>query len=126
MQNIACSNTVLHSALAKKSLSFFCTVLETALSSTCFEFCSRIFHHQHGPLLLSHDTVLTAQPRTVKPVVTGQTDNSRNKPQKSLIQYITVKHNKQTSDLRQGSEESACFLLSFFCDDYSKTCNGFL
>jgi len=28
-----------------------------------------------------------------------------------------VKHNKQTLALRQASEESACFLLSFFCDD---------
>jgi len=26
-------------------------------------------------------------------------------------------HNKQTLALRQASEESACFVLSFFCDD---------
>jgi len=27
------------------------------------------------------------------------------------------KNSKQTLALRQASEESACFLLSFFCDD---------
>jgi len=29
----------------------------------------------------------------------------------------TVEYSKQTLALRQTSEESACFLLSFFCDD---------
>jgi len=28
-----------------------------------------------------------------------------------------VENSKQTLALRQASEESACFLLSFFCDD---------
>jgi len=28
-----------------------------------------------------------------------------------------MRDNKQTLALRQASEESACFLLSFFCDD---------
>jgi len=32
------SSTVLHYVLEKKSLSFVCAVLETALPSTCFEF----------------------------------------------------------------------------------------
>jgi len=39
MQYRAYSGTELHYVLAKKSLSFVCAVLETALSSTCFEFC---------------------------------------------------------------------------------------
>jgi len=30
---------------------------------------------------------------------------------------MAYKDNKQTLALRQASEESACFLLSFFCDD---------
>ena len=30
-----------------------------------------------------------------------------------------VKDFKQTLALRQASKESACFLLSFFCDDYN-------
>jgi len=32
----------------------------------------------------------------------------------NYIIYVTC---KQTLGLRQASEESACFLLSFFCDD---------
>jgi len=39
-------------------------------------------------------------------------------PKKIQMEKITSKYtNKQTLALRQASEESACFLLSFFCDD---------
>jgi len=67
-------------------LSFLCAVLETASSntSTCFEFCLGIFHN--GLLLLLLDILLTAPPSLV------QIDYNRNNPQKSLIQYNTVKH----------------------------------
>jgi len=34
-----------------------------------------------------------------------------------LVSYIRLVYNKQTLALRQASEVSACFLLSFFCDD---------
>jgi len=39
MQYRAYISKVLHYSLAKKSLTFVCAVLETALSSKCFEFC---------------------------------------------------------------------------------------
>jgi len=32
---------------------------------------------------------------------------------------INVFYSKQALALRQASEESACYLLSFFCDDYN-------
>jgi len=64
--------------------SFVYAVLATALSSTCFEFCWRIFHRE----LLLHllDILLTAPPSL------SQIDDSRNNPQKSLMQYIAVKY----------------------------------
>jgi len=95
MQNIACSGTVLHCVLAKKSLSFVCAVLETALSSTCLEFCLKIFHH--GLLLLLLDILLTGPPSL------GQTDYSHNNHPKSLIEYINVKHVTISSDSMTSS-----------------------
>jgi len=68
--------TVLHYVLAKMSLDFVCAVFETALSSTCFEFYWRIFHH--GQLLLLLDILLNAPPSL------GQTDYNGNNHQKFL------------------------------------------
>jgi len=33
-----------------------------------------------------------------------------------MLEFMMV-HNKQTLALQQASEESACFFLSFFCND---------
>jgi len=49
-----------------------------SLSSTCFEFCWRVFHH--GLLLPLLDILFTAPPSL------GQIDYSRNNPPKSLLQ----------------------------------------
>ena len=54
MQYKAYSDIVLHYVLAKKSLTFLCVVLETALSSTCCRnFVTEFFHI--GTLLLLLD-----------------------------------------------------------------------
>jgi len=84
MQNRAYSSTGPRYILAKKSLRFVCAVLETALSSTCFEFCRRIFHH--GFLFLLLYILVTGPPSL------GQIDYRRNNPQKSVMQYIPAKH----------------------------------
>jgi len=84
MECRAYSSTGPRYILAKKSIRFFCAVLETALSSTCFEFCWTIFHH--GLLLLLLYILVTG------PQSLGQIDYRRNNPQKSVIQYIPAKH----------------------------------
>jgi len=91
-------------------LSSFGSTVFTAIFYQNFVFCSiqtRNAVEGHGVLAVVDEIVnKRLQSRFRKAISSGPKD------------VLTMqKYNKQTLALRQASEESACILLSFFCDD---------